>query len=123
MTYSPLGKAFKKQTKTIEDQGKKQIDALLALKPKNDGKVKLDKTSNIYYYYCKDRLDEIKKYYEPIDKDDSYIYDNTKSEYISFDSYEDAITLFYYIKMVIELQKIKKFYKKHKKKDRQFKKL
>ena len=27
-TYSPLGKAFGKQTKTIEDQGKKQIDAL-----------------------------------------------------------------------------------------------
>ena len=26
--YSPLGKAFEKQTKTIEDQGKKQVDAL-----------------------------------------------------------------------------------------------
>ena len=33
-TYSPLGKAFEKQTKTIEDQGKKQIDALNTLKPK-----------------------------------------------------------------------------------------
>ena len=33
-TYSPLGKAFEKQTKTIEDQGKKQIDALADLKPK-----------------------------------------------------------------------------------------
>ena len=27
-TYSPLGKTFVKQTKTIEDQGKKQVDAL-----------------------------------------------------------------------------------------------
>ena len=27
-TYSPLSKAFEKQIKTIEDQGKKQIDAL-----------------------------------------------------------------------------------------------
>ena len=27
-TYSPLGKSFKKQTKTIEDQGKKQIKAI-----------------------------------------------------------------------------------------------
>ena len=27
-TYSPLGKAFGKQIKTIEDQGKKQVDAL-----------------------------------------------------------------------------------------------
>ena len=33
-TYSPLGKAFEKQTKTIEDQGKKEIYALADLKPK-----------------------------------------------------------------------------------------
>ena len=26
--YSPLGKAFKKQAKTIEDQGEKQIKAI-----------------------------------------------------------------------------------------------
>ena len=31
-TYSPLGKAFEKQTKTIEDQRKKQVDALESLK-------------------------------------------------------------------------------------------
>ena len=33
-TYFPLGKAFEKQTKTIKDQGEKQVDALKALKPK-----------------------------------------------------------------------------------------
>ena len=33
-TYSPLGKTLEKQIKTIEDQGKKQIDALADLKPK-----------------------------------------------------------------------------------------
>ena len=27
-TYSPLGKAFEKQTKTIEEQGRKQIEAI-----------------------------------------------------------------------------------------------
>ena len=27
-SYLPLGKAFEKQTKTIENQGKKQVDAL-----------------------------------------------------------------------------------------------
>ena len=32
--YSPLGKAFEKQIKTIEDQGKKQVDALKVLEPK-----------------------------------------------------------------------------------------
>ena len=34
-TYSPLGKAFEKQIKTIEDQGLKQIDALESLNQKN----------------------------------------------------------------------------------------
>ena len=33
--YSPLGKAFKKQIKTIEDQGKKQVEALNTLKSNN----------------------------------------------------------------------------------------
>ena len=31
-TFSPLTKAFEKQTKTMEDQGKKQVDALKDLK-------------------------------------------------------------------------------------------
>ena len=34
-TYSPLGKAFKKQIKTIEDQGQKQVEALKCLKRKS----------------------------------------------------------------------------------------
>ena len=34
-TYSPLGKAFEKQIKTIEDQGEKQIKAI-----QNQGQVK-----------------------------------------------------------------------------------
>ena len=32
-TYSPLGKAFEKQIKTIKNQGEKQVDALESLKP------------------------------------------------------------------------------------------
>ena len=32
-TYSPLGKAFEKQIKTIEEQRKKQVEALEVLKP------------------------------------------------------------------------------------------
>ena len=32
--YSPLGKAFEKQIKTIEDQHRKQVGALKYLKPK-----------------------------------------------------------------------------------------
>ena len=39
-TYSPLGKAFEKQIKTIEDQGQKQIDALNTLKSNNQLTIK-----------------------------------------------------------------------------------
>ena len=41
-TYSPLGKVFDKQIKTIEDQGKKQVDALNTLKP-SDNKIAIEK--------------------------------------------------------------------------------
>ena len=34
--YSPLGKDFEKQTKTIEDQGEKQVEALNTLKSDNE---------------------------------------------------------------------------------------
>ena len=39
-TYSPLGKAFDKQIKTIEDQGKKQVDAIEKLKPEETKPIK-----------------------------------------------------------------------------------
>ena len=42
-TYSPLGKAFEKKAKTIEDQEKKQVDPLESLKPKELKAIKHDK--------------------------------------------------------------------------------
>ena len=45
-TYSPLGKAFEKQIKTIEDQGKKQVDALENLKLKEETKPIENKSNN-----------------------------------------------------------------------------
>ena len=39
LTYSPLGKAFRKQIKTMEDQGEKQNKSLENLKPKEQTKV------------------------------------------------------------------------------------
>ena len=45
-TYSPLGKAFEKEIKTIEDQGKKQVDALENLKLKEETKPIEDKSNN-----------------------------------------------------------------------------
>ena len=41
ITYSTLEKAFDKQIKTIEDQGKKQIDALNTLKCDNNEKLEI----------------------------------------------------------------------------------
>ena len=41
LTYSPLGKAFEKQVKTIEEHGKNHVEALEVLKPeKNKGETK-----------------------------------------------------------------------------------
>ena len=48
--YSPLGKAFEKQTKTIEDQGKKQVNALKSLKP-SDKELTPRINNNIKYYF------------------------------------------------------------------------
>ena len=45
-TYSPLGKAFEKQIKTIKDQDKKRVEALENLKPKEQTKAIEDKSDN-----------------------------------------------------------------------------
>ena len=67
-TYSPLGKAFEKQIKTIEDQGKKQIDASADLKPKE---IKpRDTKPNKYGDYFIDGLAKIRESYKPIDFND-----------------------------------------------------
>ena len=64
-TYSPWGKAFEKQIKSIKDQGKKQVDALESLKPK-------EQTKTITYYdddYDDESLEEKKEsYYKLFDK-------------------------------------------------------
>ena len=65
-----MGKAFEKQIKTIEDQGKKQVDAIKNLKPKEQTKAityKSDDDDNtpiskeIYDEILEERMDEILK--------------------------------------------------------------
>ena len=59
-TYSTLGKAFEKQTKTIGDQGKIQIDALKSLESLKPKEVKLEETKPIDHdYYYINRMTEI----------------------------------------------------------------
>ena len=63
-TYSSMGKTFEKQTKTTEDQGKKQVDALVALKTKE---IKPRETkSNEYSDYFLNGLVKIRESFEPV---------------------------------------------------------
>ena len=64
-TYYPLGRAFEKQTKTIENQGKKQVDVLADLKPKETKSIKTE--PNKYGDYFLNRSAKIRESSEPID--------------------------------------------------------
>ena len=103
-TYSPLGKAFEKQLKTIEDQGKKLVDALENLKPKEETKLIEDKSNNqpkaaiIFNELINKRKDLMKELYDKVD------YNNLKFKYVgptkdvSFYEYKDSKELFNAIK-------------------------
>ena len=75
--YSPLGKAFEKQTRTIEDQAQKQIDALKNAKDQNKQQVNVhddyeDKLSHskerkIFRNIYNKRLDKIEELTKKID--------------------------------------------------------
>ena len=58
-TYFPLGKAFERQIKTIENQGKKQIDALKVLEPKaiESESNKHSITKEVYDEILEERMD------------------------------------------------------------------
>ena len=103
-TYSVLGKAFEKQLKIIEDQGKKQVDALENLKPKEEAKPIEDKSNNqlkatiIFNELINKRRKIMSKLYDSVD------YNNLKFEYVSknknvsFYEYIDSKQLFSAIK-------------------------
>ena len=63
-TYSPLGEAFEKQTKRIEDQGIKQVEVLKALKPEENQVLELIERlfpQKIRNNKIKNETDDIKK--------------------------------------------------------------
>ena len=69
-TYSPLGKAFEKQIKTVEDQGIKQAEALEALQPE-ETKEDIKSVAGIFSkdmrtYKIKNEVYEIKTWEEKI---------------------------------------------------------
>ena len=105
-TYSPSGKAFEKQIKTIEDQGKKQVDTLESLKPKEQTKPIENKSNNwskatiIFDDLTNKRKEIMSKLHDRVD------YNNLKFEYIgptkdvSFYEYMDSKELFNAIKNI-----------------------
>ena len=93
-TYSPLGKAFEKQTKTIEDQGKRQVDALLALKPKQI-KPKEIKSDDKFSNYFINELAKIRKSYEPIDFNDlTYYLKDSRIAPVNFVEFKGPMHIF-----------------------------
>ena len=90
-TYSPFGKAFEKQVKTIEDQVKKQIEVLENLKLKE---ITQDKTKPIEYNnYFINQLAKIKNI-KPTDFNDLIYYYKGSNEPINFNEYKATMNIF-----------------------------
>ena len=99
-----MGKDFEKQIKAIEDQGKKQVDALEKLKPKEPTKLIEDKYTNhskatiIFHDIINKRKKIMSELYDRVN------YNNLKFEYVgptkdlSFYKYKDSTELFNAIK-------------------------
>ena len=105
-TYSPLGKAFEKQTKTIKDQGIKQVKAIQDNKQlvniNNDDdykdKLLLSKEREIFKDIYSKRLDKIEEINNKIDYNNlNYVVVGTGDKY-SFNNLDDPLTLLNNIK-------------------------
>ena len=104
--YSPLGKTLEKQTKIIEDQGKKQVKAIqdnkqLANINRDDDykdKLLLSKEREIFKDICNKRLDKIEELSNKIDYNNlKYVTINNHTEY-NFSESKDPITFLNEIK-------------------------
>ena len=105
-TYSPLGKAFEKQIKTITDQGEKQVKAIQdkQIVNKDDykddykDKLLLSKEREIFKDIFNKRLDKIEEMNNEIDYDDlDYVVLSSDMEY-KFSIEKDPISLLNAIK-------------------------
>ena len=84
-TYSPLGKAFDKQIKTIEDQGKKQVYALNTLKSDDNNKLEIKNEdiipeSAFASDEAREDIDKILKIEKNVDRE-KLVYDAGKYKY------------------------------------------
>ena len=97
-----MRKAFEKQIKTIEDQGKKQIDALAVLKTKQI--TPKEAKPNEYGDYFIDGLAKIRESYEPIDFNDlTFKFKDLRIPPVGFIKFKGPLHIFKSIIMVIHL--------------------
>ena len=104
-TFSPLGKAFDKQIKTIEDESRKQVNALENLKPKEERKPIEDKSNNksksktIFNELINKRKELMIELYDSVDyKKLNFEYVDPKNNDVSFYGYKDSKERFSVIK-------------------------
>ena len=103
-TYSPLGKSFEKQTRTIEDIGEKQIKAIqdnrkqLISDDDYKNKLLISKEREIFKDIYNKRLDKLEELNNKIDYDDlKYVVESSGYEY-SFNKVKGPISFLNNIK-------------------------
>ena len=94
-TYSPLGKAFEKHIKTMEDQGKKQDDALKGLKTKEQTKTITYNVEENCNKLFDEKFDELQVLSREIDyKILNYNFTTKDSGSINFIKFQGPFSLF-----------------------------
>ena len=118
-TYSLLGKAFEKQIKTIEDQGKKQVDALKVLEPKAIESGSNNKpviTQEFYDKILEERMDEILKMSDKVDFDNLVYNFKDPTSSINFGKFGGPMYIYGHMKngdtTLQQVEKQKKYFKK-----------
>ena len=121
-TYSPLGKAFEKQIKTIEDQGKKQVktiqDKQLVNIDNNNNydykdKLLLSKEREIFKDIYNKRFDKIEELSNKIDYDNLEYIAAKNHKIFYFSNLDDPLT-FLNKKYSTRLSQLFKYYTKRK---------
>ena len=118
--YSPLRKAFEKQTKTIEDQGKKQVKAIQVKQIVNINKYKddykdkllLSEEREIFKDIYNKRLDKIEELNNKIDYDNLEYTVYSRKELINFSELKSPLILLDEIKKGIISLEEAKYYQK-----------
>ena len=94
-TYSPLGKALEKQTKTIESQGENQIKAIEKHRKqlaKSNKFVKCSLPLEIFENLVDERIEEMKELHESIDFENLIYHFKGENADIEFNDFIDAET-------------------------------